>query len=143
MRIPSRISGEALSCPDSFGGAAFPRRSITTEADTDSRDLNAELFIVQYCTIEKRPVAPRRGGRDLRKERQREILISPYPNCIISHASPSREWLEIAKNYGGRGVGIVARKATGIANISSFSADPTATGYFLERITEIYAIAKM
>lgn len=25
-----------------------------------------------------------------KNERRRKILISPYPNCIISHASPSR-----------------------------------------------------
>jgi len=61
----------------------------------------------------------------------REILILPYTNCIISHTSPSaRERLEIAKNT--YGVGIIARKATGIANISNFSARADPTEHFLE-----------
>lgn len=47
------------------------------------------------------PVAPCRGGCDLREKRRREryILIPSYPNCIISHASPSRERFGIHEKY--------------------------------------------
>lgn len=127
LRIPSGISCGALSY--SFGGVslAIDNNKGDTMVVTQMRN----CLSARHCTV-RLPVAPCRGGCDLHEQKKREILIPPYPNCIISHASPSRERLEIAKNA--HGVSFVARKATGIANISSFSArtDPTATWCFLK-----------
>lgn len=69
LRIPSGISGGALSRPDSFGGA-----SSAIDNNKDGTIVMTRMRIVyRPISHERPPCAPRRGGCDLRARRERDI----------------------------------------------------------------------
>lgn len=100
LRIPLRISGGALSCPDSFGGVslAIDNNEGDTIVVTQMRNYLLSNIARSRNGPSARRALPEVGAISARREGER-LLIPSYPNCIISHASPSRERLGNREKY--------------------------------------------